>query len=192
MNLRKAGGRASPKRDKFLLPDIVDGTPVLITRAKYPRTHRMKKKSESGVERATPMQKRALENHLFKGMNKTEAMEKAGYSMTPHNTAGINAALEKRPIVKALEKRKITNDTVAEVIEGGLKAMRPDDHKFPDHTARAPYVREVNRILGNYAPTKVQVREQAVVINLTSDDAAKFQKYRAMRAGNGGNEDGAD
>jgi hypothetical protein len=176
----------------FYTPVVVDGTPVLLTREKCPSIRRMKPKkrrSECGVERATPMQKRALENHLFKGMNKSRAMIAAGYTPNGITTQKINNVLQRRPIVAALEKKKITNDTVAGVIAEGLKAMRPDDHKFPDHSARAPYVREVNRIVGNYAPTTVQVQEKALVVHITSEDAERFQKYRRMRRENGDSED---
>lgn len=167
-------------------------TPVIVGRRDIlPRKAHRKKRSECGVERATPMQKRALENHLLRGMNKTQAMKEAGYSQGSQVSL-LNNAMQKRPIVEALERRQITNDLVAQVIGGGLEATRPDYKDFPDHSVRLSAAREVNRIVGNYAPTKIQAESRSIVVHISSADAERLNQYRRMRGANGTGEDRRD
>jgi len=164
-----------------------DGMSARITRQRSPhnlltpkRKKPRKKLSDKGIRSLTKKQRKALTNYMeqgFKGQRK--ALEAAGYSgLNP--TRDMKRLMVRKPIIVELQKMGVTDETIAKVIAEGLEARHPMRPKMPDHHARVKFVSEVNRIVGNYAPTKIQSEERIFNITLTGDDIKALQKFSEL------------
>lgn len=169
----------------------IDGNPVLVSRRDHrPRTVTIKLKKrkgirELGIRSMPPKQKQALKNLLTMGFDKKrEALTAAGYYPT-NITRDAAALLRTRPILEALKKKGITEDRIAEVLNEGLDATHPMSKKNKkDYKAIAKFVQEVNKILGVYAPTKIQSEERHIVIHLDSEDVRAHERIKNIRGEN--------
>jgi len=140
---------------------------------------------ELGIRSMPPQQKQAIKNLLTMGFDrKKEALMAAGYSET-NIARDSEALLRTRPILEALKKQGITEARVAEVLNEGLKATHPmSKENKKDYKAIAKFVQEVNKILGVYAPTKIQSEEKRIVIHLSSEDARAHERIKNIRGEN--------
>lgn len=171
---------------------VVEGCPVRVRMddVNHSKGIRIKKKSrrivDFGMKRLDHRQKQALQNVMVAGAvdnpTKKKAAEDAGYAPTYALTAA-NKLLARRPIVEALEKAKVTDDKIAEVIAEGLEAKHPAYPENKDYHAIVKFVQEANRIKDNYPPTRVagQVDTRSVVIHMSMDDAEAVAKFNRMR-----------
>ena len=160
-----------------------DGMPARILRRRppggiKPRKKKPRKKlSDKGIAHLTKKQRKALTIYMeqgFKGQKK--ALEAAGYSgLNP--TRDMKRLMVRKPIIVELQKMGVTDETIAKVIAEGLEARHPMRPKMPDHHARVKFVSEANRILGNYAPTKIQSEERIFNITLTAEDVKSLREY---------------
>lgn len=180
------------------MPKIVtvDGCPVLIKftdvdRSKTLRFNPKKRKKtfDYGIKRLSKRQQDTLANIQAAGAvdaaTKRQAGIDAGFAPS-YALQGADKALHRKEIIDALERHKVTNDKIAEVIAGGLEAMHPlTEGKQPDWHARDKFVKEANRIKDNYPPTKIkgEVDARVIHLHLTSEDARASDKYSKMRAG---------
>lgn len=170
---------------------IIDGIPHLIrTIEKKPKVKVVvtKKRNEMGIKELPERERTALVELMKKGApftneKKQQAAETAGYSIAHGN--GIKAMdrlLKRKPIVDALVKENITDERIAKVISDGLDANHPlsKDDK-PDFMARHKYVQEVNKIMDNYPPKRIEQQSQNIHVHLTTDNFKQLKKAEEMR-----------
>lgn len=156
------------------------------------RTFRVRPKKRKslqtmGVSRMDKRQKRALEKIIENPLasNRSIGID-AGYSPTNASMA-VGRLKSRRKIVKALEKKGVNDDRVAEVMAEGLESENPFRPGTKDHNTILGYVKEINRVMDNYPPTRVQSEsKQAIMhIHFTSQSLKnhdKFGKLRGQRA----------
>lgn len=166
-----------------------DNPPSLVSsRRPHIKTIRLKVKKpkrslkELGLDKFNKRQKQALANIASMGLdNKKEAVIDAGYAESSA-TRTADRLLQSRPVVKALEKKKVDIARVAEVIDEGLEATHPlSKQNKKDYKAIAKFLQETNKILGLYAPTKVQSEEKHIILNITPEDIKSHKKVKEMR-----------
>jgi hypothetical protein len=172
----------------------VEGSPVLVrvsdvdhSRPQRFRPKKRKKAYDYGIKRLNQRQRDTLTGIMKAGavdsVTKRAAAEAAGYAPAYALQAADNV-LKRREIVELLEKHGVTQDKIATIIAEGLEAMHPltKDPK-PDHHARHKFVQEANRIVGNYAPTRIKQETDGRIVHLhlTAEDAVAAEKYRKMR-----------
>jgi hypothetical protein len=171
--------------------EIVDGYPVLLDlRERRPKTFRIRVKKHGvanlGLSRLDPRQKAALENIAaskdFSNKGKKEAGISAGYSERCSLPA-MNRLLARKPIVNWLEKKGVTDERLAGIIDKGLDATHPlSKENKPDWNARYKFVQEANRVKDNYPAKRIEIDERAVHIHLTGDDVEAARKYKELMA----------
>lgn len=113
---------------------------------------------------------------LLEGKNQTEAALSAGYS--PGSAESMGHRLMKRDNIRAdlltaLEKVGITDMKAAIKMQEGLEAMTPARTKggdrYEDFFVRKQYLDMYFRLVGAYAPEKVESVEKHIVINIDSE-----------------------
>lgn len=172
----------------------VEGAPVIVrvSDVDRSRTQRFRPKSRKtydyGIKRLSSRQRETLANVMKAGAVDSATKRQAAIDAGYHPAYALKAAdtvLQRREIVELLEKEGVTNKTIATVIAEGLKAMHPltKDPK-PDHHARHKFVQEVNKINGNYAPTRIkgELEGRVVHLHLTAEDFKAGEKYEQMRS----------
>lgn len=133
--------------------------------------------ADKGIKQLNKKQRGALHNFMNNGMtDKKTALVKAGYCESV-NPRVMDKLVSRKPIIAWLEKKKVGDEKLATVIAEGLDAMNVKFRDYPDHNVRHKFVAEVNRIVGNYAPTKIQAEQRVFNITLTGEDVKMIQKY---------------
>jgi len=143
------------------------------TRKKKPR----KQISDKAISRLTKRQRKALTIYMEQGFRgKRRALIAAGCSgLNP--SRDMKRLVVRKPIIVELEKKGVTDETIAQVIADGLDAMHPMKSEMPDHHARAKFVSEANRVKDNYPATKFQSEQRIYNISLTGEDMKMLQKF---------------
>lgn len=146
------------------------------------RKHQKRKPlADKGIKQLTKKQRGALHNFMNNGMtDKKDALEKAGYCEAV-NPRVMDKLIARKPIIMWLEKKKVGDEKLATRIAEGVDAMNVRFPEQPDHHARIKFITEVNRIVGNYAPTKIQSEERIITINLSGEDMKALQKFNELR-----------
>lgn len=159
-----------------------DGMPARIIRHRPPQGIKPRKKksnkiSDKGITCLTKKQHKALTIYMEQGFRgKRLALIAAGYSgLNP--SRDMKRLMARKPIIVELEKKGVTDETIAKVIAEGLKANHPMRPEMPDHHARVKFVSEANRIRDNYRATKIQSEERIINISLTGEDMKMLQKF---------------
>ena len=114
------------------------------------------------TQRELTDKERKFIEYFTSGMGIVEASKAAGYA---HYQSAIEAV--KRPIVskklqKAFKKFKINDKQVAQKLYDGLEATKftQGGTEVPDYTVRAKYLEMLLRILGYYAPEKLDIKAE--------------------------------
>lgn len=170
-----------------------EGMPALVDRRMSPKKMvtklkpRSRKVCDKGISRLTKKQRAALTVYMENGMtNKTAAVEAAGYAHPEvMGSRVINPLMGRKPIVKALEKYRVTDDKIALAIADGMDAMSVVKPEMADHHVRLKAVAEANKILDNYPAKRIEMDSRVVNINLSGDDFKALKKYQEMRAPDG-------
>lgn len=119
----------------------------------------------------TIKQRKFVKNRLS-GDNKAVAARKAGYV-----SQGYGSFLDQQPHIQtmlqqALERKGLTDDKVADVLDDGLKAFfvkKDGGTEYPDFHAREKYLVNLIKIKGGFAPEKHEVTEKRIILMITPD-----------------------
>jgi len=165
--------------------EIIGGIPVLISdRDRRPQTIHIKitKKIKDRTMKELPLRHRkALQKYMDQGMtNKKKAAVEAGFSETSA-TSTMNKILKRKPIIEALENRKVDDDFIAKKLKAGVDAKHPQFPKRKDYHASIKFLQEINKVADNLPATKIQQESRNIHIILTSEDHKQFQKFKEMR-----------
>lgn len=138
-----------------------------------------------GIRKLSRRHRQALENIAADPQNPRKGVIDAGFS--PANaTKTVTKLLQRKPIVSALEDKGGTDQQIAAaIVEGMTKAENPFRPGLPDHVVRLGFVKEANRVKGNYPPTKVNVNKEEKVmhVHFTAENLRQFKKYNDIRMG---------
>lgn len=115
--------------------------------------------------------KKYIRNRLS-GDNKALAARRAGYL-----GQGYGSFLERQPMIQtmlqeALERKGLTDDKVADVLDDGLKSFyvkKDGGTEYPDFHAREKYLVDLIKIKGGFAPEKHEVTEKRIILMITPD-----------------------
>lgn len=166
--------------------EIIDGIPVLISeRESPPRTVRIKIKPrrirDMGIRQLPKKNRQALQNYLEQGMtNKKKAAIDAGFA----SAEPLNRVLERKQIVKAINKAGGTDKFIAEKLVEGVDAKHPQFPKNKDYHASIKFLQELNKVKDNHPATKISKEERSIHIHLTAEDYRQHQKFKEMRGEN--------
>lgn len=115
--------------------------------------------------------KKYVQNRLS-GHNKALSARKAGFI-----SQGYGSFLDRQPMIQtmlqqALEKKGLTDDKVADVLDDGLKSFyvkKDGGTEYPDFHAREKYLVDLIKIKGGFAPEKHEVTEKRIILMITPD-----------------------
>ena len=122
-------------------------------------------------KKTNPKQKKYAKKYVETGGNVAKATDLAGYA------PGHGYHLMKQPkiqteIQKALVDAGLTDNTAAERIEEGQKAMyvkKDKGKEYPDWHARHKYLDMQIKIGGGYAPEKHEIKQERLVVILSPE-----------------------
>jgi len=176
------------KQVKYFPPGDI---PLCPGRDEIPQRHNVRLRAkprkimDMGIRQLNQQQRDALKNYGNLGATpdvKKDAAVAAGYSK-PYAAKAMDKLLQRRPIVTALEEAGVTDKKIASVIVEGLESEHPLKPGRKDPHAIHKFVQEVNKVKGNYAPTKIQTegKSQVMVVHLTAGNIEAFDKFKRMR-----------
>lgn len=119
----------------------------------------------------TIKQRKFIKNRLS-GDNKALAARRAGFV-----SEGYGSFLDRQPMIQtmlqqALEKKGLTDDKVADVLDDGLKSFyvkKDGGVEYPDYHAREKYLVDLIKIKGGFAPEKHEITEKRIILMITPD-----------------------
>ncbi len=158
-------------------------------RESIPRHVRLRPKprkiQDMGIRQLNKQQRDALKKYDEFGAQpekKKDAAMAAGYA-EGYALKAMDNLLQCRPIVAALEKAGGTDERIAQVIVDGLESEHPLKPGRKDPHAIHKFVQEVNKVKGNYAPTKISTenKSEVMVVHLTAGNIKEFDKFVRMR-----------
>ncbi|MBW1975228.1 MAG: terminase small subunit [Deltaproteobacteria bacterium] len=125
---------------------------------------------------------------IMEGCSQTDAAIRAGYK--PSNaTDTASKLIRTNETVRAMllsefEKAGITDRLVAEKMREGLDAMTPPrkegGSRYEDFFVRKQYLDIYFRLIGAYAPEKVEMTEKKIVINITPEFVKGLMDAKAI------------
>ena len=115
--------------------------------------------------------KKYVQNRLA-GNNKSVSARRAGFV-----SQGYGSFLDRQPMIQtmlqlALEKKGLTDDKVADVLDDGLKSFyvkKDGGTEYPDFHAREKYLVDLIKIKGGFAPEKHEISEKRIILMITPD-----------------------
>lgn len=175
--------------------EVIDGNPVYIGRGGRPgKNHRVRplprKTADKPFRKINKQQKKAikglLEAHkegkdITKASVKKEIGLNSGYS-EGYAVQAVDKAMQRKPVVSALEKVGVDDDFIAKTIKEGMTEPRhPKNPDMKDYHAIDKFVKEANRLKDNYPATKIQSEQKVVHIHLSGEDFQAVERFKRIR-----------